>query len=109
MKLHNCILCFRSPPDPDPFEMMAMTPHDIDTKMFLFDQVNIKNEGTVLFSHDHETENDIVNATAIELIPHHISTITFLTHGAKFGDVEYSTRFWKTLAEKLVMDVSTKV
>ena len=109
MKLHNCICCSRSHAVLDPFELAPMTPHEIDTTMLFFDQGNTKTGGTVLYSHDHETEKDIINATVIDLIPRDISTITFLTHGAKFGDTEYSTKFWKTLAEKLVMDVSTKV
>ena len=86
-----------------------MTPEDIDTRMRLFDQVNSKNNGPLLFYHDHHAGHDVVNMTAIDFIPGNVSTITFLTHGAKFGEVESSRTFWTTLAEKLVMDVSTNV
>ena len=86
-----------------------MTPEDIDTTMRLFDQVNSKNNGPLLFYYDHHADHDVVNMTAINFIPDNVSTITFLTHGAKFGEVESSRTFWTTLAEKLVMDVSTNV
>ena len=81
-----------------------MIPGEIDTKMRLFNHVNIETEGTMLFHHDHEIGSDIISATAIDLIPQNISCITFLTHGGTEGTEVH--QFWPTLAKELVMTVS---
>ena len=89
--------------------MAQMTPHQIDTEMLLFDHVNIKNHGAVLFHHEHGIESDIINTTTIGVIPRNISRITFLTHGASFGDAEATLGFWRPLQEELLMAVSMYV
>ena len=87
-----------------------MTPHEIQTQMALFNQANVRTEGTMLFHHDHETEDDIISTTAIDLIPSNISRIVFVSHGAEPNvDIEGSKTFWKTMAEELAMAVSTDV
>ena len=88
-----------------------MTPDDVDTRMTLVNAGNVKDNGTVLYHHDHFARTDlqgIINVTTINSIEN-TTCIRFLTHGAvPMGDMDMlkNAGFWRTLILALVKTVS---